>query len=114
MGRVTYLHQCVRIIAALLTRSYLPTLWFAVLMLGLLFDHFVFSARRWSEGVKSGVFLGMYALVVGVAWWFRGAAFGFDGACEAGDPSDRRRADTRSQVPPMAIIGASFERMRAV
>jgi len=56
-------------------------------MLGLLFDHFVFSARRWSEGVKSVVFGVMYALVVGVAWWFRGAAFGFDGARSARRPA---------------------------
>jgi len=67
MGRVTYLHH------------YLPTLWFAVLMLGLLFDHLVFGARRLSERVKSIVFIGSVGAIVGTFWWFHNAAFGFDG-----------------------------------
>ncbi len=67
MGRVTYLHH------------YLPTLYFAVLMIGHLIDHFVFTARRLNENVKTGVFIACYVVVVGVWWWFRGIAFGMEG-----------------------------------
>jgi len=67
MGRVTYLHH------------YLPTLYFAVLMIGHMMDHFIFSARRLNEKIKTGVFIISSAVIVGVFWWFRGVAFGIDG-----------------------------------
>ncbi|KAG9094341.1 Protein O-mannosyltransferase 2 [Ceratobasidium sp. 370] len=66
MGRVTYIHH------------YLPALWFAVLMVGHLFNHFVFAARI-SERTKWVVFAIAVSLVVGVFWWFRGIAFGITG-----------------------------------
>ncbi|KAG8746504.1 Protein O-mannosyltransferase 2 [Ceratobasidium sp. 414] len=66
MGRVTYIHH------------YLPALWFAVLMVGHLFNHFVFAARI-SERTKWVVFAVTVSLIVGVFWWFRGIAFGITG-----------------------------------
>lgn len=70
MGRVTYLHH------------YMPPLWFAVLLLGHLLDHFVFSSRRLTPRAKRIVF-GVYAgLVVAVFWWFRGVSFGIEGFIE--------------------------------
>jgi dolichyl-phosphate-mannose-protein mannosyltransferase len=67
MGRVTYIHH------------YLPTLYFAVLMLGHLFDHFIFKSRRLKERTKWVIFALATGIVVGVFWWFRGVAFGIDG-----------------------------------
>ncbi|KAG9030784.1 Protein O-mannosyltransferase 2 [Tulasnella sp. JGI-2019a] len=67
MGRVTYLHH------------YLPTLYFAVIMIGHMMDHFFFTARRLNERVKWSVFIVSAAAIVGVFWWFRGVAFGIDG-----------------------------------
>lgn len=67
MGRVTYIHH------------YLPTLYFAVLMVGHLFDHLVFKSRRFSERTKWIIFAIASGIVIGVFWWFRGVAFGIDG-----------------------------------
>ncbi|KAG8988241.1 Protein O-mannosyltransferase 2 [Tulasnella sp. 427] len=67
MGRVTYLHH------------YLPTLYFSILMLGHFFDHFIFSARRLSERVKTAAFIVLYVVIVGVWWWFKDIAFGVEG-----------------------------------
>ncbi|CAK5268589.1 unnamed protein product [Mycena citricolor] len=67
MGRVTYLHH------------YLPTLYFSVLMVAHLLDHFVFSSRRWSMRVKIGVFGFCAGSVLLTFWWFKGVAFGIDG-----------------------------------
>lgn len=67
MGRVTYIHH------------YLPTLYFAVLMLAHLIDHFVFTARRLSERTKWTVFWVCVTSIVGTFWWFKGVAFGIDG-----------------------------------
>ncbi|KAG9045476.1 Protein O-mannosyltransferase 2 [Tulasnella sp. UAMH 9824] len=67
MGRVTYLHH------------YLPTLYFSVIMLAHFFDHFVFTARRLSENVKTGVFILTYVTIVGVWWWFKDIAMGIEG-----------------------------------
>ncbi|QRV74898.1 dolichyl-phosphate-mannose-protein mannosyltransferase [Ceratobasidium sp. AG-Ba] len=66
MGRVTYIHH------------YLPALWFAVIMVGHLFNHFVFAARI-SERTKWIVFAVAVGAVIGVFWWFRGIAFGITG-----------------------------------
>ncbi|TFK63763.1 glycosyltransferase family 39 protein [Pluteus cervinus] len=70
MGRVTYLHH------------YLPTLYFSVLMLAHLLDHFVFSSRRLTHKVKTIVFGVSAGLVVLSWWWFRAVAFGIDGPIE--------------------------------
>lgn len=44
-----------------------------------LFDHFVFTSRRWSERTKWIVF-GVFTFgIVANFWWFRGLAFGVDG-----------------------------------
>lgn len=48
-------------------------------MLGHMIDHFIFTARRLSEMTKNIAFALLSAAVVGVAWWFRGVAFGIDG-----------------------------------
>ncbi|KAN0140870.1 Fibrillarin domain containing protein [Lactarius tabidus] len=68
MGRVTYIHH------------YLPTLYFAVLMAAHMLDHFVFTARLLSERTKN-IFFGVVAFaIVANFWWFRGVAWGIDGA----------------------------------
>jgi dolichyl-phosphate-mannose-protein mannosyltransferase len=68
MGRVTYIHH------------YLPTLYFAVLMAAHMLDHFVFTARLLSERTKN-IFFGVIAFaIVANFWWFRGVAWGIDGA----------------------------------
>lgn len=67
MGRVTYLHH------------YLPTLYFAVLMLGHLFDHLIFKSRRLKQQTKWIVFGLATGIIVGTFWWFSGVAFGIEG-----------------------------------
>ncbi|EIW84678.1 glycosyltransferase family 39 protein [Coniophora puteana RWD-64-598 SS2] len=67
MGRVTYVHH------------YLPTLYFAVLMFGHVFDHFFFSSRRLSTKTKRIVFGVVTFLIVANFWWFRGLAWGMEG-----------------------------------
>ncbi|KAI4520845.1 glycosyltransferase family 39 protein [Schizophyllum commune Loenen D] len=67
MGRVTYLHH------------YLPTLYFAVLMLGHMLDHFIFSSRRFSEKTKLYTFGGIAFTIFACFWWFKGVSFGIDG-----------------------------------
>jgi dolichyl-phosphate-mannose-protein mannosyltransferase len=42
-------------------------------------DHFVFSARRFSERTKSIVFAVVAGAIVANFWWFRGVAWGIDG-----------------------------------
>lgn len=67
MGRVTYIHH------------YLPTLYFAVLMLGHVIDHFVLSSKRFSERTKWISFGICVFAIVGCFWWFSGLAFGVIG-----------------------------------
>ena len=59
--------------------SQLPTLYFSVLMLAHLLDHFVFSARRLSDRTKQIVFGVCVFIIVACFWWFKGVAFGIDG-----------------------------------
>lgn len=93
MGRVTYIHH------------YLPTLYFAVMMLAHLFDHFIFnpSTARYrsrassrgisapvsgggqtrvplSESTKNAVFVATLAVIVGTFWWFHGVSYGMAGS----------------------------------
>jgi dolichyl-phosphate-mannose-protein mannosyltransferase len=42
-------------------------------------DHFVFTARRFSEQTKSIVFAIIAFCIVANFWWFRGVAWGMDG-----------------------------------
>lgn len=90
MARVCYIHH------------YLPTLYFAVLMLAHLLDHFLWNPstaqyRRRSSGgsggatapsysriplsrtVKNLTFVLTASLIVGVFWFFRDTAWGIDG-----------------------------------
>ncbi|GAA5861924.1 hypothetical protein JCM1840_006876 [Sporobolomyces johnsonii] len=67
MGRVTYLHH------------YLPTLWFSVLMVGVLLDHFFFKSRRLTHRTKVGVFTVVASAIVGTFWFFRMCAWGIEG-----------------------------------
>lgn len=67
MGRVTYLHH------------YLPTLYFSVLMLAHLLDHFMFSSRRLGQRKKIIAFVICAGSIVGCFWWFRGVAWGIEG-----------------------------------
>lgn len=70
MGRVTYVHH------------YLPTLYFSILMLAHLIDHFVFTTKRLSEKTKWIVFGVLSFSIVACFWWFKGFAFGMDGPIE--------------------------------
>ncbi|KAI0345390.1 glycosyltransferase family 39 protein [Trametopsis cervina] len=67
MGRVTYVHH------------YLPTLYFSVLMLAHLIDHFLFSTKRFTEKTKWIAFGVITFIIVATFWWFKGVAFGIDG-----------------------------------
>lgn len=79
MARVCYIHH------------YLPTLYFAVLMMAHLLDHFLWnhSTARYrskkgariplSEEIKNITFVLFCSLVIGVFWWFRETAWGIDG-----------------------------------
>ncbi|GAC75515.1 dolichyl-phosphate-mannose:protein O-mannosyl transferase [Moesziomyces antarcticus T-34] len=78
MARVCYLHH------------YLPILYFAVLMLAHLLDHFVWrpttavyarGGRRvpLSQTVKNAVFVGAVLAVGGAFWWFSGNSYGYTG-----------------------------------
>ncbi|TFK36464.1 glycosyltransferase family 39 protein [Crucibulum laeve] len=67
MGRVTYLHH------------YLPTLYFSVLMLAHVLDHFIFSSRRFTQQTKAIIFGVLAFTIIGSFWWFKGVAFGIDG-----------------------------------
>lgn len=44
-----------------------------------MFDHFVFTARRFSERTKTIVFVLVAFAIVANFWWFRGVAWGIDG-----------------------------------
>lgn len=70
MGRVTYVHH------------YLPTLYFAVLMLAHMLDHFIFSSRRFTIKAKRITFGICAGVIICTFWWFRGMAFGMRGPIE--------------------------------
>jgi dolichyl-phosphate-mannose-protein mannosyltransferase len=67
MGRVTYLHH------------YLPTLWFSVLMTGVLLDHFFFKSKKFTKKTKIGIFTIVATLIIGTGWYFRMCAWGIEG-----------------------------------
>ncbi|KAJ7677341.1 glycosyltransferase family 39 protein [Mycena rosella] len=67
MGRVTYVHH------------YLPTLYFAVIMLAHLLDHFIFSSRRLVLRTKAIAFGICAGSILFCFWWFKGVSFGIDG-----------------------------------
>ena len=88
MGRVTYLHHyvCFSLVYCLVTTnltfsflSQLPTLYFAVLMLSHVLDHFIFSSRRYTKKTKNIVFGVLAFIVVLNFWWFKGVVFGIPG-----------------------------------
>ena len=87
MGRVTYVHHYVRLCSLvyltptpmLTITVQLPTLYFSVLMLGHLLDHFIFSSQRYTTKTKAICFGVCAFLIVGTFWWFRGMAFGIEG-----------------------------------
>jgi dolichyl-phosphate-mannose-protein mannosyltransferase len=62
---------------------YLPPLWFAVLMVGHLLDHFIFSSRRLTPRAKNAFFALFAGAVIATFWWFKGVSFGIDGPVEA-------------------------------
>jgi dolichyl-phosphate-mannose-protein mannosyltransferase len=86
MGRVTYLHHYVRIasgpdkgIVAHHVASQLPTLWFAVLMIGHMLDTFVFQSSKRSNRAK-WIWFGVLAGSIFLCFmWFRAMAFGITG-----------------------------------
>jgi dolichyl-phosphate-mannose-protein mannosyltransferase len=62
---------------------YLPTLYFSVLLLVFLLDHFFFTRRRVTVRGKSIVFTLVAGTVVGTSWWMRSCAFGIDGRLDS-------------------------------
>lgn len=52
-------------------------------MAGHLLDHFIFSSRKLSHKTKAITFGVISFLIVANFWWFRGVAFGIDGAIES-------------------------------
>lgn len=67
MGRVTYLHH------------YLPTLWFSVIMVGNLLDHFIFKSRRFTKRTKWIAFSFIAGSIIITFWIFRACAWGIEG-----------------------------------
>ena len=59
--------------------SQLPTLYFAVLMLSHVLDHFIFSSRRYTKKTKNIVFAVLASIIVLNFWWFKGLVFGILG-----------------------------------
>jgi len=57
----------------------LPTLYFAVLMLSHLLDHFIFSSRRFSTKSKAISFGVLSFTIISIWWWFKGVSFGITG-----------------------------------
>lgn len=64
MGRVTYVHH------------YYPALWFAIIVLGFVVD---WSTSRLRKEIQWGVYLSLYAIVIGLYWLFRAISFGMVG-----------------------------------
>ena len=64
---MTYLHH------------YLPTLWFSVILCGMLLDHFIFKSRRWTQRTKTIMFALVSGSIVGTWWFFRATAWGIEG-----------------------------------
>ena len=84
MGRVTYLHHYVCLAYVLLGYKsdfifQLPTLYFAVLMLSHVLDHFIFSSRRYTTKTKNIVFGVLAFILILNFWWFKGVVFGIEG-----------------------------------
>ena len=85
MGRVTYIHHYVRPLVhssdncSLKSTTQLPTLYFSVLMLAHLIDHFIFASRRFTEKTKWIVFGVCAGSIVLCFWWWKGVAFGILG-----------------------------------
>ncbi|KAG9301385.1 hypothetical protein G9A89_018057 [Geosiphon pyriformis] len=63
MGRVTYLHH------------YFPALYFSILLVGFIFDHFTSAFNR---NTRNAIFGFAYVLVIVVFWYFKDIAFGMD------------------------------------
>jgi len=57
----------------------LPTLYFAVLMLSHVLDHFIFSSKRYTTQTKAIIFGILSSILLFTFWWFKGAAFGISG-----------------------------------
>jgi hypothetical protein len=87
MGRVTYLHHYVRTFSVVQSVGksnvspliQLPTLYFSVLMLSHLLDHFIFSSRRFTTRTKGIVFGVITFIIFATWWWFKGVSFGIAG-----------------------------------
>jgi dolichyl-phosphate-mannose-protein mannosyltransferase len=67
MGRVTYVHH------------YYPALWFAILTLGFVVD---WTTSRLRKEVQWGVYLSLYAVIIGLYWLFRAISFGMVGSSQ--------------------------------
>jgi dolichyl-phosphate-mannose--protein O-mannosyl transferase len=57
----------------------LPTLYFAVLMLSHVLDHFIFSSKRYTKKTKNVIFGVVGFIIVFNFWWFKGVVFGIPG-----------------------------------
>jgi dolichyl-phosphate-mannose-protein mannosyltransferase len=65
MGRVTYVHH------------YYPALWFAILTLGFVVD---WTTSRLRKEFQYGIYLALYAVIIGLYWLFRAISFGMVGS----------------------------------
>ena len=57
----------------------LPTLYFAVLMLSHVLDHFIFSSKRYTKKTKNIIFGVLAFIIIATFWWFKGVVFGIKG-----------------------------------
>lgn len=54
-------------------------MYFAVIMLSHVLDHFIFSSKRYTTKTKSIVFGVLSFILLFTFWWFKDVAFGIEG-----------------------------------
>jgi hypothetical protein len=80
-------------------------------------EHLIFARRtRWSKRAKAVAFGVCAGSIVGTFWWFRNAAFGFDGAWPRSSLSQaaRKRARRADRVAQVAEVAEQLEHVRRV
>src|ERR1700761_4805591 len=74
-----YVHLYFYIFLRTYPHNQLPTLYFAIIMLAHLLDHFIFSSRLLAARTKTIIFGICSGSIILTFWWFKGVAFGIDG-----------------------------------
>jgi dolichyl-phosphate-mannose--protein O-mannosyl transferase len=103
MFTITYGSPLYDVFFALSYILQLPALYFAVLTSAHLLDHFVFTARRLTSPTKNVIFGICVLVIAGTFWWFRGVAFGIDGAIQAHKGLQWRKVSVLSFVAVLLI-----------